>query len=312
MKALVSNLVEVEIPKTIEEALLKKEWKNAVEEEIKALEKNGTWEVVSKPRDVILVGCKWVFTGKYKSDGSIERYKARLVAKGFTQTYGIDCHETLALIAKLNTIKVLLSPSSNLDWPLQQLDIKNAFLNEDLSEEAYMDLHPGFKEMTCLKKRLAKEFEIKDLGPLRYFLGMEIARNRSGIFVSQRKYDLDLLKETGLLGCKLGDTPVDPNIRLSNQNSSAPVDKGRYQRLVGKLIYLVHTRPNIAFAFNLVGQFMHAPYEEHLEVVMRILKYPKGSPRRGLFFKKGQSCEIEAYANTNWASSEVDRRSTSG
>ena len=170
----------------------------------------------------------------------------------------------------------------------------------------------NISEMTCLKKRLAKEFEIKDLGPLRYFLGMEIARNRSGIFVSQRKYDLDLLKETGLLGCKLGDTPVDPNIRLSNQNSSAPVDKGRYQRLVGKLIYLVHTRPNIAFAFNLVGQFMHAPYEEHLEVVMRILKYPKGSPRRGLFFKKGQSCEIEAYANTNWASSEVDRRSTSG
>ena len=95
--------------------------------------------------------------------------------------------------------------------------------------------------MTCLKKRLAKEFEIKDLGPLRYFLGMEIARNRSGIFVSQRKYDLDLLKETGLPGCKLGDTPVDPNSRLSNQNSSAPVDKGRYQRLVGKLIYLAHT-----------------------------------------------------------------------
>ena len=152
MKALVSNLVEVEIPKTIEEALLKKEWKNAVEEEIKALEKNGTWEVVSKPRDVILVGCKWVFTGKYKSDGSIERYKARLVAKGFTQTYGIDCHETLALIAKLNTIKVLLSPSSNLDWPLQQLDIKNAFLNEDLSEEAYMDLHPGFKGIRTMNQ----------------------------------------------------------------------------------------------------------------------------------------------------------------
>ena len=167
-------------------------------------------------------------------------------------------------------------------------------------------------EMACLKKRLAKEFEIKDLGPLRYFLGMEIARNRSGIFVSQRKYVLDLLKETGLLGCKLVNTLVDPNIKLSNQNSSALVDKGRYQRLVGKLIYLAHTRPNIAFAFNLVRQFMHAPYEEHLEVVMRILKYPKGSPRRGLFFKKGQSHEIEAYTNTNWASSEVDRRSTSG
>ena len=80
MKALVSNLAEVEMPKTIEEALLKKEWKNTVEEEMKALEKNGTWEVVSKPRDVIPVGSKWAFIVKYKLDGSIERYKAQLVA----------------------------------------------------------------------------------------------------------------------------------------------------------------------------------------------------------------------------------------
>lgn len=118
-------------------------------------------------------------------------------------------------------------------------------------------------------------FEIKDLGMLRYFLGMEIARNRSGIYVSQRKYVLDLLKETGLLGCKPVDTPADPNIKLGNQSISTPVDMGRYQRLVGKLIYLAHTRPDIAFAVSMVSQFMHAPYEEHLDAVIRILKYLK-------------------------------------
>ena len=95
--------------------------------------------------------------------------------------------------------------------------------------------------MACLNKRLTEEFEIKDLGPLRYFLGMEIAKNRSSIYVSQRKYVLDLLKETGLLGCKPVDTPADPNIKLSDQKTSSAVDKGRYQRLVGKLIYLAHT-----------------------------------------------------------------------
>lgn len=83
-----------------------------------------------------------MFTVKYKSDGTIERYKTRLVAKGFTQTYGVDYMETFAPVAKLNTIRVLLSLVANLDWELYQLDIKNAFLNGDLDEEVYMSVPP--------------------------------------------------------------------------------------------------------------------------------------------------------------------------
>ena len=100
------------------------------------------------------MGCKWVFTIKYNVDGSVERYKARLVAKGFTQTYGIDYLETFAPVAKLNTIRVLLSLAANLDWPLQQLDVKNAFLNGDLEEEVYMDSPPGFESQ--LNQKICK------------------------------------------------------------------------------------------------------------------------------------------------------------
>ena len=122
-----SHLSCMEIPNTLQDALKVPDWKKYVFEEMKALEKNGTWELVDLPRGNTIVGCKWVFTIKNKSNGSLEQYKARLVAKGFTQTYGIDYLETFALVAKLNTIRVLLSLVANLEWPLQQLDVKNAF-----------------------------------------------------------------------------------------------------------------------------------------------------------------------------------------
>lgn len=93
---------------------------------------------------------------------------------------------------------------------------------------------------------------------------------------------------------------------------SSHVDKSRFQRLVGGLFYLSHTRPDIAFAVNRVSQYMLSPTEEHLETVYRILKYLKGTPGRGLFFKKGEDRSVEVFINAEWAGAIEDRRSTSG
>ncbi|XP_073121790.1 uncharacterized protein [Henckelia pumila] len=282
-KYLWGELDAISIPNSVhEEALEIPEWREAIYEEMRDLEKNSTWEKADLP------------SGK---------------------------SVTFSPAAKLNTIRVILSVATNLDWPLYQLDVKNAFLNGDLEEEMYMEPPPGFtdqfrpnvcmlkkslyglkqsprawferftkfvrsqdyyqgqsdhtlytkrsnsgkisvlivyvddiiltgddiEETHRLKKSLSREFEMKDLGQLKYFLGIEVAKSKRGITVSQRKYILDLLQDTGMSGCKPSDTHIESNAKLGDINNGATVDKGRYQRLVGRLIYLSHTRPDIAF-----------------------------------------------------------------
>lgn len=143
-RAFLVSLNTISIPTTVSEALTDEKWKQAMNVEMEALEKNKTWELVKLPVGNKPVGCKWVYTVKYKADGSIERYKARLVAKGYTQTYGIDYQETFAPVVKMNTVRVLLSLAANYNWDLQQFDVKNAFLHGELEEEIYMEVLPGY------------------------------------------------------------------------------------------------------------------------------------------------------------------------
>lgn len=374
------------IPTTVQEALMDPNWTKAIEEEMGALLKNQTWTLVSLPQGKKIVGCRWVFSVKHKADGSIERYKVRLVAKGSTQTYGVDYQETFSPVAKLNTDRVLLSLAANLDWPLHQLDVTNAFLHGDREEEVYMETPPGYttssqievvcklqralyelkqlprawfgrfsqamkkygfcqsnsdhtlflkhrrgkvttlivyvndmiitgdetEEIAKLQKQLATEFEMKNLGGLKYFLGIEVARSKQGIFLSQKKYILDLLCDVGMLDCKPADTPIVQNHKLGELPSKVLADKGRYQRLVGKLIYLSHTHPDIAYAVSVVSQFMHQPSKDHMKAVVRILRYLKSSQGKGLTFFKSNHLRVNGYTDTDWAGDTTDRRSTSG
>jgi hypothetical protein len=115
-----------------------------------------------------------------------------------------------------------------------------------------------------------------------------------------------------MLECKPVDTPIIQNHRLGEYPDQAPMDKGRYQRLVGKLIYLSHTCPDIAYAVSVVSQFMHNPSEDHMDAVVRILRYLKGSPGNGLMFSKNSHLKINGYTDADWAGSISDRKSISG
>ena len=114
-----------------------------MQEELTALQTNHTWDIVTCPSSIKPIGCKWVYSVKLKSDGSLDRYKARLVALGNRQEYGIDYEETFAPVAKMTTVRTVLAIAASQSWPLYQMDVKNAFLHGDLKEEVYMRLPQG-------------------------------------------------------------------------------------------------------------------------------------------------------------------------
>ncbi|CAA6671188.1 unnamed protein product [Spirodela intermedia] len=147
---------------------------------------------------------------------------------------------------------------------------------------------------------------------LRYFLGIEVAHSKEGIFISQHKYTVDLLQETRQLACKPIVTPVDINVKLGAGGDSPPVNKESFQRLIEKLIYLNHTRPNVAYAVSSSSQFMNDPREIHLQAAYHILPYLKNTIGQGLLFSRGGDSIVEIYTDANDVGSVSDRRSTSG
>ena len=372
------------IPRTYAEAFADENWQNAVRGEIEALEEQGTWTVETLPPGKKALGCKWVFTLKYRSDGSLERYKARLVVLKNNQTEGLDYTETFAPVCKMKTVTSFLEVSVSRDWEVHQMDVHNAFLHGDLDEEVFIRFPPGFrtndKTQVCrlhkslyglkqaprcwfaklttalknygfeqslsdyslftladtngdfrlhvlvyvddlivsgssldiiqkFKDYLCSTFKMKDLGLLKYFLGIEVARSPQGMYLNQRKYILDLLSETGLLGAKPVSHPIEQNHKLATSTSKELMDPTRYRRLVGRLIYLAHTRPELSYAIHLLSQFMHSPRTEHWDAVMRVIRYLKNNPGQGILLRAGSDLKLTAWCDSDYATCPETSRS---
>ena len=142
--AFVFTLSSVSAPKSTSEALSHPGWKQAMAEEMDALYFNDTWELVALPHGKSPIGCRWVYTMKVGLDDQIDQLKARLVAKGYTQQYGSDYYDTFSPVAKIASVRLLLSMATMHSWHLFQLDIMNVFLHGDLAEEVYLEQPPSF------------------------------------------------------------------------------------------------------------------------------------------------------------------------
>uniref|UniRef100_A0A803LUQ7 Uncharacterized protein n=1 Tax=Chenopodium quinoa TaxID=63459 RepID=A0A803LUQ7_CHEQI len=152
----------------------------------------------------------------------------------------------------------------------------------------------------------------RGIPPKRYDPDLEAKRSKGGIFISQRKNILDFLAETSMLDCKPADTPMVMNHGLQIVEGAKPVNQTQYQKLVGKLIYLSHTRPDLAYAVGVVSRFMHKPQKQHLEAVYRILRYLKGTTRKGVIYKNHGHLDLHAFTDADWGADRDSRKSTSG
>ncbi|RVX03863.1 Retrovirus-related Pol polyprotein from transposon RE2 [Vitis vinifera] len=287
-----SAIISSNDPKSFKEAMKDVGWQKSMHEEIRALEENGTWTLEPLPNGKRALGSQWVYRTKYFSNGDIERLKSRLVVLGNHQEAGIDYHETFSPVAKMTTGNVQINVLVYVD----DLIISG---NDSAALKTF-------------KAYLSDCFKMKDLGVLKYFLGIEVARSSAGLFLCQRKYTLDIVSEAGLLGAKPCGFPIEHNHRLGLANRELLSNPESYRRLVGRLIYLAVTRPNLAYSVHILSQFMQEPRIEHWEATLRVVRYLKGTSGQGILLRADNDLSLQGWCDSDWAACPVTRRSLSG
>lgn len=162
------------------------------------------------------------------------------------------------------------------------------------------------------KRDMQSSFEMTDLGEMAYFLGMEIKQRRDEIFICQKKYSKEILKKFRMEDCKSMATPMCQKEKLSKLDEADKVDEGLYRSLVGCLMYLTATRPDILHAVSLLSRFTNCATETHLRAAKRVLRYIRGTLDFGIKFRAGLKCCLQGYSDSDWAGSVDDMKSTSG
>ncbi|RVW33008.1 Retrovirus-related Pol polyprotein from transposon RE1 [Vitis vinifera] len=278
---------------------LRKGWRQEMVDEMAALHSNGTWDFVVLPSGKSTVGCRWVYTVKVGPDGQIVsvRLLLSMAAMRSWPLYQLDIKNAFLHGDLVEEVYMEQPPSFVAQGESGLVcRLRRSLYGLKQSPRAWFSRFSSVvQKFGMFRVQQTIPFSIiitlrgstKDLGKLKYFLGIEIAQSSSGVVLSQRKYALDILEETGMLDCKPVDTPMDPNVKLIPGQGEPLGDPGRYRRLDGKLNYLTITRPDISFPVSV-------------------------TPGQGVLYENRGHTQVVGYTDVDWAGSPTDRRSTSG
>ncbi|GJU31578.1 retrovirus-related pol polyprotein from transposon TNT 1-94 [Tanacetum coccineum] len=244
-------------PKNVKEAMVDHAWIEAMQEELHQFERLNVWELVDRPYCQNVNNLKWLWKNKCDEENTVIHNKARLMAKGYWQEEGIDFEESFAPVARLEAVRIFIVYDAHKLFPVYQMDVKTAFLKGPLKEEVYINQPDGFVDphhpdkVYHLKKALygLKQAQRAWYDKLSNFL---IHQSLRGIFINQAKYAQKILKKHGMTSCDSIGTPMATK-PLDADLSETPVDQTKYRSMVGSLMYLTASRPDI----------VHATYSDH-------------------------------------------------
>ncbi|GJT93568.1 ribonuclease H-like domain, reverse transcriptase, RNA-dependent DNA polymerase, partial [Tanacetum coccineum] len=271
--------------KNVAQALNDPAWVEAMQEEMQQFINQKVWQLVPLPDRKIAIGTKWILKNKRDARGIIVRNKARLVAQGHKQEEGIDYDEVFAPVARIEAIRLFLAFAS------------------------YMGFMAWCDAFEVLMKG---EFEISAMGELTFFLGLQVKQKPDGIFISQAKYVQDMLKKFDMESVRPVTTPFEASKPKSKDEPNDAVNVHLYRSMIGSLMYLTASRPDIQFAVSAYSRHQVTPLTSNLNVVKKIFKYLKGQPTLGLWYPRDSPFVLEAYSDSDYAGSNGDRKSTTG
>ncbi|GKB91533.1 putative ribonuclease H-like domain-containing protein, partial [Tanacetum coccineum] len=283
-----------EEPKNISQALEDESWVEAMQEELLQFKLQKVWILVDLPSRKKAIGIKWVFRNKRDERSIVVKNKARLVAQGFRHEEGIDYDEVFPPVARIEAIRLFLAFASFMGFPVYQMDVKCAFLYGTIGEDVYVHQPPGFVDPVHLNK----VYKVK--------------QQPDGIFISQDKYVADILKKFDFCSIKTATTPIESNKPLVKDEDGIDVDVHVYRSMIGSLMYLTASRPNIMFAVCACAIFQVTSKALHLHAVKRIFRYLKHQPKLGLWYPRDSPFELEAFSDSDYGGASLDRKSTTG
>ncbi|GJY57706.1 retrovirus-related pol polyprotein from transposon TNT 1-94 [Tanacetum coccineum] len=295
-------------PKNYKDALTQACWIEAMQEELNEFERLEVWELVPRPDKVMVITLKWIYKVKLDELGGILKNKARLVARGYRQEEGIDFEEFFAPVARLDAIRIFLAYAAHMNMIIYQMDVKTTFLNGILHEEVYVSQPDGFVDQDNpnhvykLKKAL---YGLKQAPRV-------ISQSPRGIFINQSKYALESLKKYGIESSDPVDTPMVEKSKLDEDTQGKAVDPTHYRGMVGTLMYLTASRPDLTFVVCMCARYQAKPTEKHLHAIKRIFKYLRRTVNMGFWYPKDSSIALTAYTDADHAGCQDTRRSTSG